>query len=589
MNLVTLADSQTPIYINILLILGGLGALLIGMRLLQEATEKLATGGLQKMFKKTANSKLAGVGIGTLSTMIMQSSGATTIMVVGFVNAGVMSLSQATCYIMGANIGTTITAQLVALGGLSSSSIPLTQILISFSFIGVMLSMFTKKKFPKLAEGGNLIAGLGLLFLGLDVMTSNMKTIFLDENISKFLTEITNPFLLLSIGIILTVLAQSSSAVTSIFLATAIAGTVIGGSGNGILYVILGTNIGSCSTALLSAIGSSKNGKRTAIIHLLFNLLGSIIFLLILIFWKSFMDDTFAKLFPDSKAEQIAMFHTFFNVICTFIFLPFTKVFVFLANKIIPDRSVKTKLTKKLIQGESVTAEEEKGNFLDPRLLQTPEIALQQAVTFYHVIANKAMKDLNISLDGFIKKDLSYEKKVEDIEVEVLKNSKELTSFLVKISAAGVSKDSNKIISRMLLNISDIVRLTEIADNIIGYTKHEINDNLTFSDIVFTDLNEMRNLLNDQYKVCKEITSYPSSVLLEKSREIEDDIDKKRTHMVKGHLERMSKGVCSAINSNVFLNLVSNLERCGDHLHFIAERSCQKKIQEETDTVTLHP
>ena len=120
------------------------------------------------------------------------------------------------------------------------------------------------------------------------------------------------------------------------------------------------------------------------------------------------MDDTFAKLFPDSKAEQIAMFHTFFNVICTFIFLPFTKVFVFLANKIIPDRSVKTKLTKKLIQGESVTAEEEKGNFLDPRLLQTPEIALQQAVTFYHVIANKAMKDLNISLDGFIKKDLSY-------------------------------------------------------------------------------------------------------------------------------------------------------------------------------------
>ena len=161
MNLPFLATetNQTPMYLCILLLLGGLGGLLIGMKMLQESTERLATGGLKKLFTKTANSKLAGVGIGTLATMIMQSSGATTIMVVGFVNAGVMSLTQATCYIMGANIGTTITAQLVALGGLSSSSFPLTQILISFTFIGAFVQMLFKKKFPKIAEADNFIAG----------------------------------------------------------------------------------------------------------------------------------------------------------------------------------------------------------------------------------------------------------------------------------------------------------------------------------------------------------------------------------------------------------------------------------------------
>lgn len=261
--------SASPIWIYILLMCGGLGALFIGMNMLQASTEKIATKGLRKLFAKTANSKLAGLGIGTLATMIMQSSGATTVMVVGFVNAGAMTLAQATTYIMGANIGTTITAQLVALGGLSSDSFPLTEILIALTLIGVVLRMIFAKKHPKIALAGDLIAGLGLLFLGLETMTSNMKGLFLDnQNLKDFLTTMTNPFLLLVIGILLTVLAQSSSAVTSIVLAMAMAGAIVGGSGNGVLYLILGSNIGSCSTALLSAIGSTANGKRASVIHL---------------------------------------------------------------------------------------------------------------------------------------------------------------------------------------------------------------------------------------------------------------------------------------------------------------------------------
>ena len=311
------ADSaSTPIWIPILLMIGGLGALFVGMNMLQASTEKLATGGLKKLFAKTAKSKFAGVGIGTLATMIMQSSGATTIMVVGFVNAGVMSLVQAATYIMGANIGTTITAQIVALGGLNSSSFPLTEIIISLTMVGVLLRLFFAKKFPKVALAGDMVTGLGLLFLGLETMTSNMQSLFLsNEGLKDALTSLTNPFLLLLIGIVLTALAQSSSAVTSIVLAMAMAGAVVGGHGNGVLYLILGSNIGSCSTALLSAIGSTTNGKRASVIHLLFNVFGSLIFFILLLCWPGAMESTFERWFPGNPAIQIAMFHTFFNLI----------------------------------------------------------------------------------------------------------------------------------------------------------------------------------------------------------------------------------------------------------------------------------
>lgn len=584
-------DISTPMYINILMLLGGLGALLIGMRMLQESTEKIATSGLKKLFTKTANSKLAGVGIGTIATMIMQSSGATTIMVVGFVNAGVMSLTQATCYIMGANIGTTITAQLVALGGLSSSQFPLTTILIALTFVGVFMQMIFKRKFYKASEIGNFIAGLGLLFLGLDVMTTNMKIIFLNETITTFLTTINNPFLLLAIGVVLTIIAQSSSAITSILLAVAMAGTIIGGSGNGILFVILGTNIGSCSTALLSAIGSSTNGKRTAVIHLLFNTIGSILFFIVLYYFKDFMSLTFAKWFPDSTSTQIAMFHTFFNLVCTIIFLPFTKVFVYLSKKLVPEsepekKTSKYKLTKNLLPANKVITS---GNdFLDPRLLQTPEVALEQAVKYYHEMAKSSIKDLNIALSAFKNRDLNTSTDVENIEKNVLLMSKELTSYLVSISANGVSSTSSKRISRMLLDISDIVRLTEVADNITGYTRHEVNDNLTFSNIVFNQMKDMQDLLNLQFNQVEEISENPSLSLLKKTREVEDKIDNLRTIMVKGHLDRLASGECKPVNSNVFFNLVSNLERCGDHLNFISERSCQDLIGPKEE-VTLHP
>ena len=569
-----LTNSSSEMLIPILLIIGGLGALFIGMNMLQASTEKLATTGLKKLFHKTANSKLAGVGIGTLATMIMQSSGATTIMVVGFVNAGVMTLVQAATYIMGANIGTTITAQIVALGGLSSSSFPLTEIIIALTLLGVILRLIFHKKFPKIALAGDLIAGLGLLFLGLATMTDNMKALFLDnDGIKEALVNITNPFLLLLIGIVLTALAQSSSAITSIVLALAMAGAVIGGSGNGVLYLILGSNIGSCTTALLSSIGSTTNGKRTAIIHLLFNVIGSLIFFIILICWPSAMEMTFASWFKNNPALQIAMFHTFFNVVCTILFLPFTKGLVFLSSKIIPD--------KKKSNTEDL---------LDNRFLETPELALIQAISYYHLLAKNALDDLNMAIEAFIEKD--YEKKTEisEKEVKVMEMANLLSSFLVKISSLGVSSESQKRISRMQLDINDMVRLTEVADNITSYTFHEVNEKLEFSLAVIDDLKQMQKYINEMFIQVTLLVDEPSLEKLDKTRNLENLIDNQRTNMVNGHLERLEKGLCKPQSSNIFTNLVGNLERCGDHLNFIAERSCSDLNPSKDDDISsIHP
>ncbi len=539
----------------VLLILGALGAFLVGMELLQSATEKLATTGLKKLFAKTSKNPLVGLGIGTLATMIMQSSGATTVMVVGFVNAGVMSLAQATAYIMGANIGTTITAQIVALGNL-----PISQVMIALTLVGVAMKMIFSKKKPKVADIGLLIVGLGLLFLGLEVMTGNMKEIIQNSSFSTFLSELNNPFLLLFIGIIATAAVQSSSAITSIIIAMALAGATIGSGGNAPLFLILGTNIGSTATALLSAIGSTTNGKRAAVIHFLFNVFGSILFFILLVLVPEFNDVTFNAWFKDSPQTSIAMFHTFFNVCCTVIFLPLTKFFVKLATLIIPEKIDKN------TEGDD--------ELIDERFLKNTGIAYAQAIKYYHLIANKALDDLNLSIDAFVDRDLSKKEEIDRIQDEVLRMTRNLTSFIVKIKSLGVTEEAYSRLSKMQLDIADIVRLTEVADNITGYTAHEVNENLNFSKIVYEQLATMKKLLNEQFANTEIIVENPSLELLEKTSKVEDEIDNLRTSMVHSHMERLSKGECQPQNSNIFVNLVGNLERCGDHFNFICERSC---------------
>ena len=534
---------------TILMMISSLGALLVGFKLLSENIEKLATNKLKKLFNKTQNNKLAGVGIGLATTAIVESSAATTVMVVGLVNAGAMSLYQATAVIMGANIGTTVTAQIVAL-----SSFNFAEFAICLTLIGILLATFLKK--DKIKSLGLALAGLGLVFFGLKMLKGSMSDIVQSSStLQDLLTSIGNPILLLVIGLVFTALAQSSTAITAILISMAAAGIQIGNGGNSILFVILGTNIGTCVTALMSSVGANTNAKRASMIHLLFNTLGALIFFIMLVSYKGFMDDTFRVWFADKPATQIAMFHTFFNLICAAIFLPLTKLFVWLSTKLVKDRPVK----KEVILS------------IDERMLAYPSVALAQIGKDISFMSYEANRILNSAIDDFFAKQTDNKEDIDKTNEKLEIMNEEIIGFLVKISSNEVSYQDEQTVSAFHSNLNDILRIGELADNITKYTKSVVRDNLEFSDHVITEIGVMRDKINQLYLHVDMAFTSRSVSNMDKIESLESEIDDMRTKLIDDHLERLNAGKCQPQSSGVFVNLVSNLERAADHLTYIAE------------------
>ena len=531
-------------------LLAGLGALLIGFKLLSDNIEKLATSGLKKLFNKTSKNPWVGVGIGAAVTAIIQSSGASTVMVVGFVNAGLMTLFQATAMIMGANIGTTVTAQIAALG---SFDIGLYATLLVC--IGAFMNMLCKKEKPKTI--GLALAGLGLVFLALNFMSDSMKYFTSPEsdiNITAILQSVTNPFLLLIIGVVLTALLQSSSALTAILISMLTAGLVIGRAGSSdILFIVLGTNIGSTVTALLSSLGASTNAKRASLIHLLFNVFGSVIYFILLLLWPTFYADTFGVWFAGAPQTQLAMFHTFFNVSMTLLFIPFIKYFVHIATLLIKD--------KKTVLYESM---------IDDRFLKTPSVAVMQVSKEVVRMGSLAMETLNVSIDAFVNHDYGAKETVVDKIKIIDAMNTDILEYLVKVSAADITPNESKYVSVLHHSLNDFYRAVEIADNMMKYTRHLVEDPLKFSDTVFEEINLFKSKLNDQFNHIQKVILQKDFKLLAEIDKLEDEMDKLRSQMINEHIARLERGECSPISSGVYINLVSNLERAGDHLHLIA-------------------
>lgn len=539
---------------SVITILAGCGVFLLGFKLLSDNMEKLAGNGLKRLFNKTSDKKLVGVGLGAAATAVVQSSAITTVMVIGFVNTGIMSLKQAATIIMGANIGTTITAQIVALQAFN-----LNVFFMAFAFAGMAMNMFSKKDKVRLA--GIALAGLGIVFVGLDVMSGAMEGEMIHAALETVLSKATNPAFLLFIGIAFTALIQSSSAVTTIIIAMAMQGLIVGGGGNAVLYVILGSNIGSCVTALISSIGTSVNARRASIIHLLFNVIGAVIFMVVLLIFPQFQEKTFERWFS-SPETQIAMFHTFFNVLCTLMFLPFTNVLVKLAMLIVPE----TKTEEKAEETESGA----KFVYMDKRFLNSPALAISQLKKETFRMADMAMASLATAFNGFIRRDVSTVENVAANNEKIADLSKSISDYLVKVSAAGPSLEDEKKISALHNNVGDIVRISELADNLTKYTRKTINENLTFSPVVGTKLSEMYALLQEQYSLVKRIVLMKEYNIMNESDETEDRVDNMRRSLIADHIDRMQRGECNAENNPVFINLVSNLERVGDHLNYVA-------------------
>ena len=558
-------------------LLAGLGAFLIGVKMLSDNMEKLATGKMRTLFhrasgktelpeaatrKEKARAKLkewsanlAGVGIGTATTAVIQSSSLTTVMVVGLVNAGVMTLTQATTITMGANIGTTITAQIAAL-----SAFDFAVFAMGLTGIGILVAYATKKE--KVQTICYALAGLGLVFVGLDVMDASMDFFQESQVIVDLFASITNPFLLFFLGIAITAIIQSSSALTVILIAMAESGILIGGGGNAVLYVVLGTNIGTCVTALLSSIGTNINAKRAAVIHLLFNVIGSIIFFIIMVCWPEMNANTFEAWFPDNPGTQIAMFHTFFNVISTILFLPFTNGLVKLSEILVRPRK------KADESGENGVPSR-----LDKRLLSTPALAVDGATEEAAAALAKAVDSLKTAVDGFVTQDTAKTETVVKANEEVDECLGRIDSYLVQVSAYDSTLDTEKRIAALHSCLGDIHRVGELAQNVTKYTRRTEKDSLYFSPKVKDDINDMYALLEKMSAKAGEILTSGSTDGLAEIDAIENEIDARRKRLIKEHVQRLGSGECRPESSSVFVNLVCNLERVGDHLNYIAHSS----------------
>lgn len=525
-------------------LLAGTGVFLVGVHLLTGNIEQLATDKLKALFGKTADKRLVNVGVGAATTALIQSSGVTTVLIVGFVNVGIMNLYQATAMIMGANIGTTITAQIAAL-----SAFPITTYIQILTFAGIMMTMVCKK--DGIQQVGFILAGLGLVFIGLSLMSDSMKAY--RDSIQVIFEVVQNPVLLFLIGIFLTALVQSSSATTSIIIAMSVAGLTIGTGGNEVLYIILGTNIGSCVTALMSSLTASANAKRASLIHLMFNTFGSIIFFVVLTAFPDFMALTFRRWFSET-ATQIAMFHTFFNVACTVVFLPFCGGFVKISERLIRDKS------------EDRQAEE---TWLDERMLATSALAITQVEKELVRLSDTAMEAFRLGYRSFKNRDKSLiAPTMEHIET-ANGISQGIVDYLIKLSAQSKLSDERDV-SRLHGNLADVMRVAEIADNMTKYTRTAVERGLEFSEGVRSELDGMVARIEELYDLTRRVVLEKDVALLPELNGVEESIDTMRQKLIDSHIERLNQGTCNPGSSGVFINLVSNLERLGDHLTYFA-------------------
>ena len=363
------------------------------------------------------------------------------------------------------------------------------------------------------------------------------------------------PIVLLLIGVVITAIMQSSTAVNGIILAMLASGMQIGSGGNALLYIVLGTNIGTCVTALLSSVGAGTNAKRAALIHFLFNFFGAVLFLIILTIWKDFMDGFWTQLLPGDPQMQMALFHLAFNSICTLVFLPMTNLFVLLTELIIRDKKEEEKI---------------RITYMDDRMLATPTVAIAQLQKEAVYMGNRCMKNLRVALDGFLEKDVTAASAVaaENEEINII--SKQITDYLIKVSGAKVSVHDDTRISILYHAIADMLRISEISENVTKYTKTVVDKGLVFSEDVIEKIRKMGDQVDRLYELAIAIFETKNRDGFPQLEKLEDGVDEMRKQLIDGHIKRLNEGTCDPANSAVFINLVSNLERAGDHITFIA-------------------
>lgn len=519
-------------------IFGGLGLFLYGMKLMSDGLENVAGEKLKGILEKITSNKVIGVLVGTIVTAIIQSSSATTVMVVSFVNAGLMTLTQATGVILGSNIGTTITAQMV--------SFNLEVIAPIFIGVGAIVMMSAKKK--RIKDLAYIALGFGILFMGMGLMSSSLKPISNLQIFNDFISVIgKNHFLGVLVGLTMTAILQSSSATTGILVALANSGNI---DMNVAFPIILGCNIGTCVTAILAGLTANRTAKKAALLHLLFNIFGTVLFL-------PFSDKvvTFVNyLTPDNVARQVANAHTIFNVVITIFILPISKYFVMLVNDILPDDEGK----------ESCGA-----IYLDKKLLETPIVASGQVIKETIRMANKAKNNLELAMEVFLNWNEEKMKKVYANESIINTLERDITEYLIELSQHNLPEENAKLVSQAYHTINDIERIGDHAENIVELAIQKYENNITLS---YDGYKEVRQLFEVTLRsITIAIESFKSNEISDDEVEkVEEEIDSLEKQFRENNINRLSAKTCLADAGIMFFDLLSNLERIGDHANNIA-------------------
>lgn len=523
----------------------GLALFLYGMNAMSEGLEKAAGARLKRIVELFTSNTFVGVFVGAFVTMLIQSSSATTVMVVGFVNAGIMNLTQAVGLIMGANIGTTITAQMVAF--------KLTEVAPYAITLGVGMLFFSKSS--KVKNYALVIFGFGLLFMGMHQMGIAMKPLkdmpaFKDAVIMLSAPGVVNSLLGVLIGLGFTSLIQSSSATTALLVTMASEGTI---TIDAAFPMILGANIGTCVTAMLSSVGANKTAKKAALMHLLFNVFGSLLFLVLFIVFRGPASELLHNL-GNNATRQIANVHTVFNVTNTLLLLPFAGLLVKVVNWILPTDE------------ETDTYEKR----LDDRMIEAPVFAIQAVNNEVVRMAKIAHTSYRASLQSFIEMDIKYSHETFKLEKTINEMEKYIADFLIKLSNSSISNEERVAIDNMFNTINDIERIGDHADNLAELAVHRIENKLKISDHAIEELKYMGERV--EKSILQAITSLETSdrSVANQVIEREGEIDLMEKTLRKEHIRRLNEQKCAPAAGVIFLDVISNLERIGDHASNIA-------------------
>jgi len=524
----------------------GVSVFIVGMNFMSGALEKSAGSGMKRLLEKISNNRFSGVGIGAGVTGIIQSSAATSVMVIGLVNAGVMTLMQATPIIMGANIGTTVTGLLVAL-----KNDYFNMLMYFFAFAGAMMNFSKKEKF-KLA--GTLLCGLGLIFVGLNIMSSDDA--FGSDLVEKLFLNIFNaidhPLLLILVGALFTALIQSSSAAT---------GIVITMVGTGVLplelalFIVLGANIGTCITAMFAAMGAKANSKRVALIHFTFNIIGTALFTVIILLFKEPVVNLLISLFPGSDPMSLQMrvsaFHVIFNVSTTLVLLPFVKQLVKYSCFVIKDKET---------EGEG-----RRLKYVDDRLLNTPAVALMQVKKEMDYMIGLVEENTRNSFYAMETGSLEYSDKIAENEAVIDFTNSALTRFLIKLSANLDQKDEQSIGAYFHV-LNDLERIGDHAENFHEIGVQMAQKQIMFSDKAKGDIVKMHDTVMQMFYISKDAFENLNKDNLSQLTVLENSVDGMKKELIASHFSRLAEGNCSVDVSPYYSSTIVGLERVADHL-----------------------